>query len=53
MDERNIEILDSASLKSINGGGNIAQLVGRIAHYLVDSFYKASEVDNRYNLNHP
>lgn len=53
MESSNIEILSPASLKAIHGGGKIAQLAGKIAHYLVDSFYKASEVDNRYNFNHP
>ena len=53
MKSNNIKILDTASLKEINGGGRYAQLFGKIAHYLVDSFYKASEVDNRYNFNHP
>jgi bacteriocin-like protein len=48
-----MEELNYFQLQAINGGGRIAKKVGSIIHYLVDTFYKASEVDNLHHRGHP
>ncbi|MBN1986486.1 MAG: hypothetical protein JW761_09290 [Prolixibacteraceae bacterium] len=46
-----IKDIQKNDLKKINGGGKIAENIGRFLHSLYDSMYKAALIESTYSHN--
>ncbi|HDR52822.1 MAG TPA: bacteriocin [Mariniphaga anaerophila] len=51
METKCVKNLQENELKKINGGGKIADSLGKALHYMIDHFYKAALIESTYSHN--